>query len=335
MVTKIKPFFHPDWWKYVEPVLSTPEGVKPVEMYSAAVKAKEYIRPGKPKDLFNVYQLAPDKIKVVIVGQDPYNTGHHAHGYSFSTLHDPTYSLQIILKEVYRTHFQDKKIGGMGEVFCCGDLRQWAEQGVFLLNTILSVGKVPESHADWGWQKLTHATIKAISDNSLRPVVFMLWGNKAKELKPLIEGRHHIIEAHHPASERYGKKFVGNDCFKEADVILKSYNYHPINWGVWPTFVESFKIMVGPEWSMEIPYYFKKFFFEEFGKDWRVILTQTHETARIALDGALCDSNLKRFAFDNKNLYPEKENFEKLLWLMKRELLISPARQIWIDENIR
>lgn len=153
--------------------------------------------------IFNAFQLTPfDKVKVVILGQDPYHGPGQAHGLSFSVQDGVALppSLQNIYKEI---------AADTGTIPpASGNLERWARQGVFLLNSVLTVrAGSPTSHSSIGWQTFTDAVIKTISDRK-ECVVFMLWGNYARSKKPLIDSNKHLIlEAAHPSPLARGAFF--------------------------------------------------------------------------------------------------------------------------------
>ncbi|MBQ5783826.1 MAG: uracil-DNA glycosylase, partial [Bacteroidales bacterium] len=153
--------------------------------------------------IFNAFELTPfSKVKVVILGQDPYHGPGQAHGLSFSVPDGitPPPSLKNIYKEIETD--LGIKIEGKG------NLENWAKQGVFLLNAILTVrASEPTSHSRIGWETFTNAVIKSISDNNNK-VVFMLWGNFARSKKELIDAtKHYILEAAHPSPLARGAFF--------------------------------------------------------------------------------------------------------------------------------
>jgi uracil-DNA glycosylase len=177
------------------------------------------------KDIFNAFNLTtPQNVKVVIIGQDPYHGYGQAHGLCFSVKKGAKIppSLRNIFKEL------EDDIGC--EIPIHGDLIHWASQGVFLLNTILTVEeKQASSHQGIGWEEFTDKVIQTISDNKEK-LVFILWGNYARKKKYLIDSKKHlIIESPHPAAEIYtgGKAgFFGSKPFSRANQYLTS----PIDW---------------------------------------------------------------------------------------------------------
>ncbi len=178
--------------------------------------------------IFNAFNsTAFDDVKVVIIGQDPYHQPQQAMGLSFSVPQDVRVppSLKNIYKELARS------IEGF-ETPNHGDLSAWAKQGVFLLNAVLTVRHgAAASHSKIGWQDFTDAVIRNISDHK-EGVVFMLWGNFAKNKAVLIdESRHHILTSVHP-SPLAGGGFMGCNHFAKANEILVQQGHKPINWQV-------------------------------------------------------------------------------------------------------
>lgn len=179
--------------------------------------------PGKL--IFNAFNLTPfNEVKVVILGQDPYHGPGQAEGLSFSVPHgiNTPPSLQNIYKEI---------ASDLGISFSKdGSLENWAKQGVFLLNAILTVRAAqPTSHSKIGWENFTDAVIKSISDNK-EGVVFLLWGNFARAKKALIDvNKHFVLEAAHPSPLARGA-FFGCKHFSKTNEILINRGLEPINW---------------------------------------------------------------------------------------------------------
>lgn len=175
--------------------------------------------------IFNAFQLTPfDKVKVVILGQDPYHGPGQAHGLSFSV--QDGVALPPSLQNIYKEIAAD--IGTIPPA--SGNLERWARQGVFLLNSVLTVrAGSPTSHSSIGWQTFTDAVIKTISDRK-ECVVFMLWGNYAHSKKPLIDSNKHLIlEAAHPSPLARGA-FFGCRHFSKANNFLIASGQTPIAW---------------------------------------------------------------------------------------------------------
>ena len=176
--------------------------------------------------IFNAFNTTPfDKIKIVIIGQDPYHGPRQAHGLCFSVQNGvpPPPSLVNIFKEL-------KEDIGMS-VPTHGNLTKWAEQGVFLLNASLTVrGGEPMSHSKIGWAQFTDTVIKTIADNK-KHVVFILWGKFAQDKKILIdEQKHFILKAAHPSPLSAYNGFFGCKHFSKANQYLVSKGIDPVDW---------------------------------------------------------------------------------------------------------
>lgn len=182
-----------------------------------------------PKDqLYRAVELSPpQKTRVVILGQDPYHGPGQANGLAFSVNKGAAIppSLSNIFFEL-----------------CCdldlpepqhGDLTCWAEQGVLLLNTVLTVEKgKPMSHANKGWETHTEKILKNVNENE-HPVVFMLWGKRAKEKRYLIDNPLHLVlESVHPSPLSANKGFFGCEHFSKCNKFLELRGLKPINWRV-------------------------------------------------------------------------------------------------------
>lgn len=199
------------------------------EIKSKLIAAKQEGRTIYPpgKLIFNAFNTTPfNTVKVVILGQDPYHGPGEAMGLCFSVqkgVRIPP-SLRNIFKEIH----QD--IGA--PIPTHGDLTFWAQQGILLLNTILTVEhKNAGSHKKIGWSQFTDAVIKTISDQ-LEGVVFLLWGNYAKTKLPLIdEMRHFVLSSAHP-SPLAGNRFFGNHHFSGTNDILEKQGKEPIDWTI-------------------------------------------------------------------------------------------------------
>ena len=175
--------------------------------------------------IFEAFNVTPwNDVKVVILGQDPYHNPGQAMGLSFSVPEGIT--LPPSLKNIFRELKTDIGI----ELPNHGDLSSWAQQGVFLLNAMLTVEhKSPGSHKKVGWQEFTNAVIQLLSEKR-EDLVFLLWGNFAKSKKELIDGsKHLILEAAHPSPLARGAYF-GSKHFSQTNDYLISKNKTPINW---------------------------------------------------------------------------------------------------------
>lgn len=181
-----------------------------------------------PQDkIFNAFTKTPlENLKVVILGQDPYHGFGQAQGFSFSTPKDiknPP-SMQNILKEV-------KSDLGKESICLDGDLTSWAENGVLLINAILTVEEAkPKSHHKLGWEIFTDNIIKYISQNC-EDIIFILWGAPAiLKSKIIDESKHHILTAPHPSPLSSYRGFFGCKHFSKTNNILKTIGKEPILW---------------------------------------------------------------------------------------------------------
>ncbi|MDR2125202.1 MAG: uracil-DNA glycosylase [Prevotellaceae bacterium] len=212
-------------WKYI---LQSEFDKDYFEKITAFIKSeieagKTVYPPGKM--IFNAFEKTPfNRLKVVMLGQDPYHGAKQAHGLCFSVQHGikPPPSLINIYKEIQN----DLGIAPPNH----GCLEKWAEQGVFMLNSILTVrANEAASHSKAGWETFTDAVIRKISENK-SGVVFLLWGNFARSKKNLIDTRKHfVLEAAHP-SPLAGNAFSGCRHFSKTNELLERQGLTPINW---------------------------------------------------------------------------------------------------------
>jgi uracil-DNA glycosylase len=175
-------------------------------------------------EVFRAFELcALEDVKVVILGQDPYHGPAQANGLAFSVHagQKAPPSLRNMLKEVW------DDVGGMPWV----DLTRWAEQGVFLLNTVLTVEeKKPGSHSKFGWETFTDEVIRTISQHQPH-VVFMLWGNYAQKKEILIDtSKHLVLKAPHPSPLSAYQGFFGCKHFSQANVFLEGKGLSSVKW---------------------------------------------------------------------------------------------------------
>lgn len=182
-------------------------------------------------DIFNALHMTPlSEVKVVILGQDPYHNEHQAHGLSFSVMPDvlpkdiPP-SLQNIYKELQTDlgcYIPDN-----------GYLVKWANQGVLMLNTVLTVrAHQAASHQNHGWENFTDAIIEAVNAQD-RPVVYMLWGSPARRKKEMLNNpKHLILEAPHPSPLSAYRGFFGCRHFSKCNEFLQANGIEPIDWQI-------------------------------------------------------------------------------------------------------
>ncbi len=180
-------------------------------------------------DIFNALHLTPlNDVKVLILGQDPYHEPGQAHGLSFSVLPgkaDTPPSLVNIYKEL------------SDDLGCYvpnnGYLKKWADQGVLLLNTVLTVrAHQANSHKGKGWENFTDAIIKAVNEQD-RPIVYMLWGSPARMKKSMLNNpKHLILEAPHPSPLSAYRGFFGCKHFSQCNEFLEKNGVKPIDWQI-------------------------------------------------------------------------------------------------------
>ena len=179
------------------------------------------------KYLFNALNdCPPDKVKVVILGQDPYIHENEAHGYSFSV--PPGVRIPPSLRNVFQELMNEY---GMNEFPKSGCLTKWESEGVLLLNSILTVreGKGQSmSHKGIGWENFTSRIIRYIDMNST--VIFMAWGANAKKICIENVKNNTILTAGHPSPINTSNPFVGCNCFREANAILQKNKILPVRW---------------------------------------------------------------------------------------------------------
>ena len=189
---------------------------------------KKYnIFPKKTKIFYSLNMTPFEKIKVVIIGQDPYHGHGQAHGLAFSVTKGMT--LPPTLKNIFKEINNDLYINNYKN----GDLTKWSKQGVLLLNSILTVREnKPSSHQNKGWERLTDNIISSISKNK-KNIIFILWGKFAQKKKKLIDSsKHHILKSSHPSPLSAHISFFGCKHFSKCNKILKKLDKSIINWEV-------------------------------------------------------------------------------------------------------
>lgn len=226
MSTQVKPRIHEEWLEWLKPEFES-KYFQELKLFLQSEKATHRIYP-KGKDIFRAFDLTPpEKVKVVIIGQDPYHGPGQAHGLCFSVQKGikPPPSLVNIFKEL--TADLDLPIPNHG------DLSSWAEQGVLLLNATLTVReREPGSHQNKGWERFTDAVIKSISEKK-KNVVFLLWGRFAQNKAQLVDAsQHFVLKAAHPSPFSARNGFFGCNHFSETNKLLAAKNKTPINWDI-------------------------------------------------------------------------------------------------------
>jgi uracil-DNA glycosylase len=192
--------------------------------FVAAQRAEHQVFP-PAGEVFSALESTPyDKVEVLLLGQDPYHDDNQAHGMCFSVKRGVR--VPPSLRNVYKELDADLGIPAPDH----GNLQAWADQGVLLLNAVLTVrAHEPNSHKGKGWEQFTDAVIRAVNDRE-KPAVFVLWGNYAKKKLPLIDTtRHIVVQGAHP-SPLSAKLFLGSKPFSQIDQALADLGLAPIDW---------------------------------------------------------------------------------------------------------
>ncbi len=194
--------------------------------FVAAQRAEHQVFPPAGQEFSALAATPYDKVRVLVLGQDPYHDDNQAHGMSFSVL--PGVKTPPSLRNIFKELDADLGIPAPDN----GYLMHWAEQGVLLLNAVLTVrAHEANSHKAKGWEKFTDAVIKAVSDRE-EPVVFVLWGNYAKKKLPLIDtSRHVVVQGAHP-SPLSAKLFFGSRPFSQINEALDGFGGDAVDWRV-------------------------------------------------------------------------------------------------------
>jgi uracil-DNA glycosylase len=214
------------WGPYLNPEFEKDYYIKLRAFLKNEYNTKK-IHPG-PYDIFNALQLTPyEKVKIVILGQDPYHGPNQAHGLCFSVKPGTPAPPSLI------NIFQEIKNEFGYEFPNNGCLESWAKQGVLLLNTVLTVVESqPNSHKGKGWEIFTDRVIDVLNERDT-PIVFLLWGNHAIAKKAKItNGIHSVLTAPHPSPLSASRGFFGCGHFRRANEILEQNGMEPINWRI-------------------------------------------------------------------------------------------------------
>ncbi|MBC7498084.1 uracil-DNA glycosylase [Candidatus Gracilibacteria bacterium] len=215
---------HPSWYRVLALEFEKPYWEKLTDFIKSEYSQKVCFPQGK--NIFRAFDTTPfDRVRVVILGQDPYHTAGAAMGLSFSV---PDGSrAQPSLRNIFKELESD-----IGVQRTQTDLTDWAEQGVLLMNTVLTVREgEPASHQHMGWEELTDTIITALSRERVG-IVFILWGNAAVVKKSLIDSsRHHIIESPHPSPFSAHRGFFGSRPFSQTNTYLRGQEEIEIVWG--------------------------------------------------------------------------------------------------------
>ena len=196
---------------------------KKIKDHLISDNAKGKIVLPEPKNFFRAFDLCElNKVKVVIIGQDPYHTPGVPNGLAFSV--NKNQKLPPSLINIFRELESD-----LGVKNYIGDLSAWSRQGVLLLNTCLSVcAGLPASHSNIGWENFTNAAIEEIQKK--KNIIFLLWGKHAQQKKAFIQEDNFILEAAHPSPLSANNGFFGCNHFSKTNDLLTSLGSDPIDW---------------------------------------------------------------------------------------------------------
>lgn len=187
---------------------------------------KEQIVFPKQEDLWTAFQWTDyEDVKVVILGQDPYHGRKQAHGLSFSV--QKTTKIPPSLRNIYKELESDLGIPAVQH----GYLKKWAEEGVFLINTVMTVREGQAgSHRKKGWEELTDTVISSLNEKE-EPIIFILWGAEARKKRMLIdEGKHYVLTSVHPSPLSAYRGFFGSKPFSKTNQLLSESGQKQIDW---------------------------------------------------------------------------------------------------------
>jgi uracil-DNA glycosylase len=213
----------PDWATALQPVAA--------EIASLGERLREEVSAGRPylpagDRVLRAFQRPLSGVRVLIVGQDPYPTPGHPIGLSFA-VDRQVRPLPRSLSNIYRELETDLGIPPAPH----GDLSGWSDQGVMLLNRVLTVAPgAPASHRGWGWEKVTEHAIRTLAARE-QPLVAILWGKDAANLRPML-GETPIIESPHPSPLSASRGFFGSRPFSRANALLEGQGAAPIDWAI-------------------------------------------------------------------------------------------------------
>ena len=218
----------PSWAKHLNGEFEKPYFAELVAYVKKEYQSEVIYPP--PKYIFRAFDLCPfEKVKVVILGQDPYHGARQANGLAFAV--DEGLALPPSLQNIFKEIKSDIKWESQTFPKSCGNLLHWAEQGVLLLNATLTVrAHMAGSHQERGWELFTDAAIRALSERR-EHLVFMLWGNYAKAKGAHIDRtKHLVLEASHPSPFSAANGFFGCKHFSKANDYLAAHGETPIGW---------------------------------------------------------------------------------------------------------
>ncbi len=215
-----------DWLVPLNPEFSKPYYARLYKKVNEEYRTRLIYPPAE--DIFNAFAFTPlSQVKVVILGQDPYHGDGQAHGLSFSV--KPDVEIPPSLENIYQELHEDCGC----YIPDNGYLKKWADQGVLLLNTVLTVrAHQANSHRGIGWEEFTDAAIRILNEQE-RPIVFLLWGRPAQMKKSMLTNpKHCILEAPHPSPLSAYRGFFGCRHFSRANKFLKEHGVQPVDWQI-------------------------------------------------------------------------------------------------------
>lgn len=213
-----------NWQPIIEEVASTPTYQKLREFLKEEYST--YTIFPTMENIWTAFQWTDyEDVKVVILGQDPYHGEGQAHGLSFSV--QPQVKIPPSLRNIYKELEDDLGISPVNH----GYLKSWAEQGVFLLNAVLTVRSgEANSHRGKGWEELTDFAIASLNERE-EPIVFILWGASARKKQALIDtDKHYVITSAHPSPLSAHRGFLGSKPFSKTNELLEAFGQEPIDW---------------------------------------------------------------------------------------------------------
>ena len=215
-----------DWLAALQPEFRKPYYKELFQKVNHAYRTQQVFPPAD--DIFNAFHFTPLKnVKVVILGQDPYHGDGQAHGLCFSV--KPDVEIPPSLVNIYQELHDDLGC----RIPNHGYLKKWAEQGVLMLNTVLTVqAHRANSHRGIGWEEFTDAAIRVLNEQD-RPIVFILWGRPAQmKRKMLTNPKHLILEAPHPSPLSAYRGFFGSKPFSQTNHFLEEHGIESIDWQI-------------------------------------------------------------------------------------------------------
>ena len=213
-------------WKKVAAEYGLKEILKPIRKKISEVSSKKKTIYPSSKDIFKAFELTPfENVKIIILGQDPYHGSNQANGLAFSVNSEVRFPPSLL--NIFKEYSTDLNL----PIPTDGNLSAWAERGVLLLNSILTVESgSPGSHKDFGWEEFTNQIIKALSDKKTN-LVFILWGAYAQSKKILIDSsKHFIIATPHPSPLSAHRGFFGSKPFSKTNDFLRKNKNEEIDW---------------------------------------------------------------------------------------------------------